>query len=404
MAIDPAATRAILIACIALASLAVGFTMPLVAISLETDGLSSTLIGLNAAAPALGILTVTLFTRILVSWLGVRSAMFGSAVLFVGLILLLPHWRGFWPWFLVRYLIGLCTGLFWVVAEAWLNAITPNSIRGRIFGAYSALGAVGLALGPLLIMVWGTNGDAPFQMVAVIFTCAAIAVCLLPTPSVRIASVRSLGYFTVMKYAPRATLAAIVAGFLVTVQIVLVPIYAARVNLSADTGAAMLAAVLTGAVLIQPIVGWMADKLGRERILVLSAIAATVSAAVLWLEDSSFAHWVLLAVWGGTAAALYSVSLIMIGDQFEIQSLAAAGAALHGAYHFGNIVGPAVVGVAMDRFGPSALMTVSGIVSGAFVAAVSLRRLSGPVGKRTHLPVGLPQHPNSAPGKRQHED
>lgn len=365
--------RIILIACVVLASLAVGFTMPLVAISLNADGLSSTLIGLNAAAPALGILTITLFTSPLVSKLGVRGAMFGSAALFVGLVLLLPQWRGFWSWFFIRYFIGLSTGVFWVVAEAWLNATTPNAIRGRVFGLYSGLSAVGLALGPLLIVIWGTGGAGPFQVVALLFACVAIVVRLLPAQSIRIASVQSMGYFKAMKCAPRAMLAAIVSGFLVTAQIVLIPIYATRENLSADAGAAMLTAVLIGAVLCQLGVGLLTDSIGRDRVLTVAAVTATLSAAALCTGDGAFVRWPLLALWGGAGATLYSVSLVMIGDHFEIESLAAAGAALHGAYHLGNIAGPAIAGSAMDHFGPSALMVVCGLLSGILAAIVGMR-------------------------------
>lgn len=51
--------------------------MPLIAISLDADGMSSAQIGLNAAAPALGIFTITLFASLVVSWVAVPLA--GSA-------------------------------------------------------------------------------------------------------------------------------------------------------------------------------------------------------------------------------------------------------------------------------------------------------------------------------------
>lgn len=403
MSFNPPVMRGILIGCVVLASLAVGFTMPLVALSLNADGLSSTLVGLNAAAPALGILTITLFTNSLVSKLGLRGAMFGSAAVFVVLVLLLPQWRGFWPWFFIRYLIGLSTGVFWVVAETWLNATTPNAIRGRIFGLYGSLSAVGLALGPLLIVIWGTDGAWPFQVVALIFACAAIIARVLPAATVRVATFQSIGYFAAMKFAPRAMLAACVSGFLVTVQIVLLPIYAARENLSADSGAAMLTAVLIGAVMCQLVVGWLIDRIGRNHVLTVAAIATSLSAAGLWLCDVGVLQWPLLALWGGAGAALYSVALVMIGDQFETASLAAAGAALHGAYHLGNIIGPALVGYAMDYFGPSALLGVCGLTSGIFAAVSGMRRFDSKSSKAYVASQQSSKISNSLQGG-QHED
>ena len=72
-------------------------------------------------------------------------------------------------WFVLSFLSGMVSGVPWVVSEIWINIVVDERQRGRATALYSALMAIGLAMGPLALQVVGVYGPRPF------LTCAAFA-------------------------------------------------------------------------------------------------------------------------------------------------------------------------------------------------------------------------------------
>ena len=60
----------------------------------------------------------------------------------------------------------------------------------------------------------------------------------------------------------------------------------------------------------------------------------------------------MLFVWGGVVAALYTIGLAHLGSRLTGRELASANAAFVLCYGLGMLVGPQVIGIGMDLFGP----------------------------------------------------
>ena len=60
---------------------------------------------------------------------------------------------------------------------------------------------------------------------------------------------------------------------------------------------------------------------------------------------------VLLFLWGGVVAALYTIGLAHLGSRLSGHELANANAAFVLCYGLGMVLGPQVIGIGMDLFG-----------------------------------------------------
>lgn len=379
----------VLVASIFAASVSLGFTMPLLAVSLNMVGASAAMIGLNAMSPAIGIVVVSLVAARLVRGIGARPCMMAAGTAFIALIFLLKVLPGFWLWFLLRFFIGCAAGLFWIIAEAWLNASLQSGMRSRIVGIFTIANALGLGIGPILIVFTGTGPDA-FWVPIGLFAMATALLVLLDASDPPLKSTRAMALGTLLLESPIPFVLALVSGFVSFTQAVLLPIYMLRRGYAVEDGALALAAVLLGAVVFRSILPAVARRFPRRRLLACLVLVCLLSNVLLLLDLSPFAFGSTLVFWGGAAAAMYSASLTVIGDDFEVSSIAAASAALRGAYHLGNAVGPILSGLALDWTGHAGMAIACLIPTGITLAGFSvpaIHRRSHPRPKKIQMGV-----------------
>ena len=109
----------------------IGMVMPLAALVLENNGVSSSLIGLNAASSPLAVLVTGLFVPRILDSLGVVRAMLLSLLITVFLILALPVKVDPWLWFAIRFLIGMAMAVHWIIGEAWVVSVAAKREDGH---------------------------------------------------------------------------------------------------------------------------------------------------------------------------------------------------------------------------------------------------------------------------------
>src|SRR5262249_39618809 len=150
---------------------------PLLSLNLEHHGVGPSWNGLLAAMLPLATLAFAVFMPTMVRRIGaVRSVYAGAGVSLIAL-LLFPVLDQLPAWFLLRFMMGAGMGLVWVVAETWINALAPEKNRGTVMGVYVTVLCIGLASGPLLLSVVGSDGALPFVASAII-----LATAILPIP------------------------------------------------------------------------------------------------------------------------------------------------------------------------------------------------------------------------------
>jgi len=351
---NPGITAAIV--AIGIFCLTLGLSYPLLSLILDSMGISTGLIGLNAAMTPLGIIISSPFIPPLAKRFGAWFSCVFSLCLAAVLLVLLAIFRDIGTWFVLRFLLGVANTVIFITSEVWINQLAPRAIRGRIIGLYTTIAAAGFALGPLVIAVIGSQGWLPFLV--------AVSGILLALPFVisarnHLPAFDSSESISMLSFFPMAPLLLLAVGFAALfdqVMISLLPIYILRHGIVESTASLMLVVLILGNVLLQIPIGWLADKFSRKRLLCFLAFGTVAGCLLLiGLIRGSVLIWPMLFIWGAIAFGTYTVAMVELGDRFSGALLLAGNSAFGIMWGLGGIVGPSVGGTAMDLLGPEGL-------------------------------------------------
>ena len=293
-------------------------------------------------------------------------------------ILALPLFPALAAWFVLRFLIGAGLALPWLVAETWVNAIAREASRARVIAVYSIALFTGLALGPQVLQVTGREGALPFAVCA-----GALALSALPMvaargllPSLEIPP--GLRIHQVLARAPTVAGAALIAGLSESACYMLLPVYGVRAGMGEAAALTWLTVLILGAVAWQFPMGWLADRMDRQRLLGLAGVAgALVPLALLAVVPAGWLVWPLLFLYGGIALGYYTVGLAHLGARFAPGELAVANAGFMVLYETGTTAGPALAGVGMELWAPHGYLVALSLFGAVFALLVAWRRRSG---------------------------
>lgn len=364
-------------ACIFANGTGMGLSLPLLSLIMESSGVSATVNGLNAAFGSIAMLAITPFVPQLAARIGVIPFLAICYVLAAAALVGFRAADSIVLWFILRFVLNSGLQGFFVVSELWINQIATQETRSRVVAVYVSLFSAGFAIGPLILQFVGTQGWTPFVAGAAIILAALIPLLLARrvVPDVHHAPAAAVRGF--LFKSPSASFAALAFGALDICAFSFLPIYMVRLGSSQEDAALLLSAWALGNMILQPGIGWVADRVDKRLVLIVCGLVGTAGAALMPVVAQD--GWLSLAlafVWGGTVAGLYSVGLAHLGSKFRGSDLAAANAAFAFLYAFGSFAGPGVVGPAMDLWNPQGVMLALGLISAAYVGIAAWRYLA----------------------------
>jgi len=132
------------IAAMAVVDLVYGITFPLMALVLDAQGVSKSMIGFSTIIQAAAILVIAPFAPSLMTRFAPSRIMQSMTVALALLIIIAGLYPNVWFWFPLRLIIGAATALLWIASEALINELAVDRWRGRIIAIYTSVGATGL--------------------------------------------------------------------------------------------------------------------------------------------------------------------------------------------------------------------------------------------------------------------
>lgn len=367
---------AAIIACISVAGMGLGLTLPLLALTMESMGVPSTLIGLNAAMTALATLTFSPLVPHIFQRIGAVKFLYSCLGITIICLLSFKAFPNIWFWFPIRYVLGACLSTLFVVTEVWINQLATSQTRGRLIGLYGTSAAAGFGMGPMILWLVGSEGWAPYLLGSFIVALAAIPIALARQVSPEINEKPNYKLLALLAVAPAAIMGGYVMGALESSIFNFLPIYGVRTSLSEATAPLLLTTASAGNVLLQFPIGWLTDKYDKRLILGGCAVLGCAGALAFPLLISNLAFMLpVLFVWGGVIFGMYTAALVMIGERFRGAELAGANAAIAMMWGLGSLTGPALGGIAMDIQDPHGFPAVLALISGCFAIFVAYRYL-----------------------------
>ena len=367
---------AAVLASILVVGMTFGIATPLLSLLIERAGHGAVMAGANTAVGVTAVGAMAPFVPRVVRALGVLGAMYAGISISTVAILLFPMTDSLVLWFVIRFFLGSGMAVMWVVGETWLNATVLPGNRGLVSGIYSTLLGVGFAAGPMIIAGVGVEGHVPFTVGAILLLLSALPLALARRLAPRGIGEEGGGLLRTLSMAPMIMAAVFVCGFIDTAILALLPLYGLRGGLEEAGALVLLTVLISGTVVMQLPIGWLADKLGRHRLLIACAV---IGAAVPLLVPTAMGNerllWPALFLWGGTTVSLYTIGLAMLGERFGPDLLPAANSMMVMSYCAGSIVGPPLTGMAMETWGMDSMPYGLGLVCGLFALGAVAGRI-----------------------------
>ena len=324
--------------------------------------LSDTIIGLNHSTYYLGLA----LSSLALPWLMRR---WGRLCPPVGMILsgfslaLFPLCDALAGWFGLRFLNGAAAGLSLIPLETLISRGSSASQRTRNFGFYAVAltlsGALGIWAGLDIYTSFGTlafylGSAPPIAGGLILAVWLAWPATELESPADRVPIVihhKFLSFGTAWSQ-----------GFLEGGMIAFLSLYLMShrggLGLSADAAGGLMAVLMVGVILFQVPVSWLADRLGKVRVLlacfamvVLTLIALPWCVPSLWLG-------ICLFLFGACSGALYPLGLSLLGEGMADHSLPRLYAWYMAMECFGSQLGAAAMGQGRDWWGEAAMFGV----------------------------------------------
>ena len=341
----------LIVSMISMAGVTFGITMPLSTLTLKSWGISSTMIGLNSAMPALSAVLTTPFMPKFINYWGQKNVIRFCLVLVATCCICLPLFPDLFSWFILRFLLGAGGTGIWLLSEVWINGFAEDHNRGKIIGAYSALLSLGFIVGVLMFSVIGVESNTAFYLAAGFVLIAAIPVWTmsdLPTNEMA----EDISMWNHMVLSPGLMGSSWMMGFLYAATAYLLPIFALQFDLNYAQSSRTIAWLGSGELAMPLFVGWFADKVDKRKLMIFIALVTIIALSIMpFVFAAPLMRLATLFILGGAIMSFYSLGLTMLGQKFKGSLLASANASFIFFLCLGEIIGPPVIGTAMDLFG-----------------------------------------------------
>jgi len=341
----------LIVSMISMAGVTFGITMPLSTLTLKSWGISSTMIGLNSAMPALSAVLTTPFMPKFINYWGQTNVIKFCLVLVATCCICLPLFPDLFSWFILRFLLGAGGTGIWLLSEVWINGFAEDHNRGKIIGAYSALLSLGFIVGVLMFSVIGVESNTAFYLAAGFVLVAAIPIWTMSDLPIN-EMADDISMWNHMVSSPGLMGSSWMMGFLYAATAYLLPIFALQFDLNYAQSSRTIAWLGSGELAMPLFVGWFADKVDKRKLMIFIALVTIATLSIMpFVFAAPFMRLGILFVLGGAIMSFYSLGLTMLGQKFKGSLLASANASFIFFLCLGEIIGPPVIGTAMDLFG-----------------------------------------------------
>ncbi|WP_044873215.1 MFS transporter [Pseudomonas sp. LFM046] len=348
--------------------LALGVTMPLVSLRLESWGYDSFAIGVMAATPAVGVLLGAVVAGRLAARLGTTASMQLCMLVGAVSVALLALVQVYPIWLVLRLLIGVALTVVFILGESWINQLAVEEWRGRLVALYGTGYALSQLSGPLLLSALGTGNDLGFWTGTGLLVGGSLMLLgRTGAPSVDAHSASGRGLWSFCSRLPTIAWAVALFAAFEAMMLTLLPIYGLRQGFSQEVALLMASVVVVGDAALQLPIGWLADRMSRRNLFRACGLTLLLSSLGVPLLLHTPLIWPLWVLFGASAGGLFTLALILIGERYRDDELVRANAHVAQLWGIGCLIGPLLTGAASQWISGHALPLIMAIGAAGFV-------------------------------------
>ncbi|WP_258405030.1 MFS transporter [Shewanella psychrotolerans] len=321
-------------------AIASGFLMSLIPLSLANFKLDSALVPWLASVFYLGLLIGATTIERIVAKTGHRIAF----ILFLCLLILSVATMLVVPtasiWLVARFIAGIAVAGVFVVVESWLLMADTPKARAKRLGLYMMALYGGSACGQLAIGPLGTEGTTPYLFAISLLGLAILAPLLITSGQPERQQQQKLALKELKTLSRPAILGCLVSGLLLGPIYGLMPVYIASQADYADQTGLLMACIIIGGMLVQPLVSYLSTRMSKSLLMAMFCLLGTLSVLGI-LKSSSFNMMALsYLLLGACSFALYPIAITLACDLLPAAKIVSATELMLLSYSIGSVLGP----------------------------------------------------------------
>ena len=343
-----------------------GLQLTLLPVHARAIGWSDTEIGLTAAAYFFGFVLGCLSVPKLLSRAGHIRVFLTVAGLTAASLLMLEAIQLFPVWILLRLANGWCLAAIYTTAESWLNEHALDHQRARLTAIYVTVTLIAIASGQVLYGLLPAN--MLFTGAAVMMMLALIPVGLFCGDQPMALKQRKFRTGSIYALPPIARAGSFLSGVVTGSLWTMAPLIAGKNSLEASSVSSVMMAVVIGGGVFQLPLGYLADLIGRVRVITAASLACTLIAisGILVVPQNTGHLVIVMFLFGGTSLSLYALCAAEANAKSHLSrvEIATLFLLLHGA---GSIIGPVMTGI-VSNWTEAALYVVAALAMSMLLA------------------------------------
>jgi MFS family permease len=321
-----------------------GLQLTLLPVHARAIGWTDTEIGLTAAAYFFGFVLGCLSVPELLSRAGHIRVFLTVAGLTAASLLMLEAIQLLPVWILLRLANGWCLAAIYTTAESWLNEHALDHQRARLIAVYLMVTLIAIAGGQVLYGLLPV--DMLFTGAAVIMMLALVPVGLFCGDQPMALKQKKFRTASIYALPPIARAGSFLSGVVTGSLWTMAPLIAEKNNLEASSVSSVMMAIVIGGGVFQLPLGYLADRIGRVRVITVASLACTLVAVtgILVVPQNTGHLAIIMFLFGGTSLSLYALCAAEANAKSRLSrvEIATLFLLLNGA---GSIVGPVMTGI-----------------------------------------------------------
>lgn len=389
------ASLSALIAAISLVTIANATMTTIMPLRMLEDGASDAMVAIFGAAYFLGFAVGCFSEPPRILRIGYIRAFAGAAALCTMFAVVMDLTDSVGLWILLRFLMGIAIAAIFATVDGWINATTPDSMRGKVFATYGWCMGASAVLGQLLMVAWDGMAVGFITILALAFNVAVVLIVLTRAvaPSTHpvvsdAAEGNPIRSRMIVMTSSTAVVAAIYAGLVTTAILSILPALMAGGGVGEAAIGYVIGSFFLGRLVLQIPIGVIADRMDlRLLIAVIAGLTglAAVAGSVLALLDlaeivegagpfNQLLFLFVMMVVGGLILPLYTVANSLAFARAEDHPPVKIATTLLLVHSAGAVAGPLLVAALLPGVGPHALPMVVALASAATAAFALWRR------------------------------